>query len=113
MGTGLLPCAGEPVCHVLRTPEGPRPPLAGVRLREYSPSVRRVQRVVAQHVAIAGAVADRGDGIPVGPGLIQCYTTRRVSGREHVAYVPRIQQANELGELRVQRRDLKMHAPLT
>src|SRR5207245_2179734 len=92
--------------------EGVRSLLPGVKLREYNPSLCRVQRVVAQHVATAGEVADRGDGIPIGLGLIRCCTTRRVSGREHVAHVPRIEQANELGELRVQRRDLNMHAPL-
>ena len=63
-------------------------------------------------MTLARVIADSGDGVPAGPGLIRCSITRRVGAREHIAHVPRIRYAHELGEARVQRRDLKMHAPL-
>ena len=76
--------------RVPRHAEGARAFRASVKLCEYRPSLRHVQGIVAQYVALAGVVADRGDGVPAGPGLIWCHISRRVSDREQLVHVSRI-----------------------
>src|SRR5437660_2286338 len=89
-GSHTLYVLCEPVCRVPRHAEGARAFLASVKLCEYRPSLRHVQGIVAQYVALAGVVADRGDGVPTGPGLIWCHISRRVSDREQLVHVSRI-----------------------
>src|SRR3989442_1512976 len=85
--------------------------LAVVELGEYAPALCCVQGIVAQHVALARTVANGRDGVLAGLDLIWRYPTRRVGARDHVARVARIGQAHELREVRIQRRDLDLHAP--
>src|SRR5439155_15671117 len=80
----------DPAGAAPRHTEGARSVLASVELGEHRLSLRHVQAVVAQYVTLARVIADSGDGVPAGPGLIRCSITRRVGAREHVVHVPRI-----------------------
>src|SRR2546428_9842964 len=77
----------EPVCRVPRHTEGARSPLARVKLGARRPPLRGVPGIVAQDVALAGVVADRGDRVPAGPRLIPCDIIRRVPVREDTAHL--------------------------
>src|SRR5262249_7879700 len=93
----------QPYSSLCRTVEDAGSVLAGVKLGEHGSRLRRVDGVIAQDMALAGTVADRGDGVSVQTRLIRGSVASHVRGREQVVHVPWIRQANELGEPRVQR----------
>src|SRR2546425_1054826 len=69
-GSHALSVLCQPFCNLCSPVEDACSLLASVKLGEHGPSLCRVQGVVAQYVALAGAVADRSDSVPAGPGLI-------------------------------------------
>src|SRR5437899_8342565 len=79
----------EPVGRAPRHTEGARSVLASVELGEDRAPFRRVQAVVAQYVTLARVIADSGDGVPAGPGLIRCSITSRLGARQHLMHLPR------------------------
>ena len=111
----------EPICHLRRDAKGARSVFAAkgaphlltdVELGEYRFSLRRIHRVVAQHVALTRAIFDRCNCVLADSMLVQSCITRSVGIRERSAHVPWVRQANELDESRIQWRDLDVHVPL-
>src|SRR5712692_4751351 len=80
-----------------------------VKLGEYGPKLRGVLRVVAQHVSLAGVVADKSDRVFAG---WRPYVNCSVGGRNQVADVLGVACADELGESFIQRRDPDVHLRL-
>ena len=83
-----LPVLRQPFFSPRCPVEHARSVFAGVKLGEHRFGPRRVHGVIAQDVALARTVADRGDDVPVGARLIRSSIGRRVRGREHVVHVP-------------------------
>ena len=102
----------QPLCHVPCHAEGLRPALAKVRLGEYDLSLRRTDRVVTQHMPTIDSISDACDRVVSDWAPSRYWIGRGVDVREHSPHVSRIPQASKLGESRVQRRHLDMHAPL-
>src|SRR5690242_20789096 len=62
-------------------------------------------------MALARAITDGRSRVVGGPGVLPCSITRRVSGRDRVAHVLMVGQANELRIAHIERRHLDVHRP--
>jgi hypothetical protein len=101
----------QPVCYLRCQPENPLTVLAGVKLGKHGSSAPGFEGIVAQDMALAGAIADRRNPIASGRGLTRKSAARCFGTLKQALYVFWHAETHELTETGVERRNLNMHAP--